>query len=84
MALAAVSGAALILIPLLAVYRAQQGPFAFAVAQGVEVFVGGQTIAQGIQNGGLAHAVDPDEVGDLLDIQQIVGKIVPVDEPQAA
>ena len=81
--LAAVPGPVPLPVPLLAVHRAQQGPLALPVSQRIEVLIGGQAVAQGVQDGGLPHPVYPDEIGDLLDVQQVVGKIVPVDQPQA-
>ena len=83
MSFAAVSGAVTVLIPLFAVYRTQQRPLAFAVAERVEVFAGGQTITQGVQDRGLTDAIHTDQIRDLPDIQNIIGKIMPVDQPQA-
>ena len=83
MPLTAVSGTVSVLIPLFAVYRAQQRPLALAVAQGVEAFACGEAIPQGVQDRGLAYAIDTDEIRDLLDIQKVVGKIMPVDQPQS-
>ncbi|CAN3970810.1 Transcriptional regulator kdgR, partial [Dysosmobacter welbionis] len=74
MPLAAVPGTVSVLIPLFAVYRAQQCSLALAVAQGVEAFARGEAIPQGVQDRGLAHTVDADQIGDLLDIQKVVDK----------
>ena len=65
MPLAAVPGTVSVLIPLFAVYRAQQCSLALAVAQGVEAFARGEAIPQGVQDRGLAHTVDADQIGDL-------------------
>ena len=83
MSLAAITRLISILITLLAMYRAQQRSFALSVAQNIKSFVGSQTIAKRIQNSGLTHAIDPDQICDLLDVQKIVCKIVPIDQPQA-
>lgn len=68
---------------LLGVDRALQGAAALFIAQGIEVAVGGQAVADGIQNGGLAHRVDTDHIGQTGTIEGDIFKVVPVDELQA-
>ena len=46
-----------VLAALLGVDRALQGASALFIAQRIEIAVGGQAVADGIQNGGLAHRV---------------------------
>ena len=72
-----------ILAALLGVDRPLQGAAALFVAQRVEIAVGGQAVADGVQNGGLAHRVDADHIGQTGAIEGDIFKIVPVDEFQA-
>ena len=79
-----VAGAAVgILAALLGVDRALQGASALFVAQGIEIAVGGQAVADGVQNGGLAHGVDADHIGEPGAVEGDVFKVVPVDEFQS-
>ena len=78
------AGAAVSVFPaLLSVDRALQGAAAFFIAQGIEVAVGGQAVADGIQNGGLTHGVHADHIGQAGAVKGDVFKVVPVDEFQA-
>ena len=72
-----------VLAALLGVDRALQGAAALFIAQGIEIAVGGQAVADGIQNGGLAHRVDTDHIGQTGTIEGDIFKVVPVDELQA-
>ena len=78
------AGAAVgILAALLGVDGALQGAAALFIAQGIEIAVGGQAVADGVQNGGLAHGVDADHIGQAGTVEGDVLKVVPVDEFQA-
>ena len=72
-----------VLAALLGVDRALQGAAALFVAEGVEVAVGGQAVADGVEDGGLAHGVDADHIGQPGAVEGHVLKVVPVDELQA-
>lgn len=72
-----------VLAALLGVDRALQGAAALFIAQGIEIAVGGQAVADGIQNGGLAHRVDTDHIGQTGTIEGDIFKVVPVDKFQA-
>ena len=72
-----------VLAALLGVDRALQGAAALFVAESVEVAVGGQAVADGVEDGGLAHGVDADHVGQPGAVEGDVLKVVPVDELQA-
>ena len=72
-----------VLAALLGVDRALQGAATLFVAEGVEVAVGGQAVADGVEDGGLAHGVDADHVGQPGTVEGDVLKVVPVDELQA-
>ena len=60
-----------------------QGAAALLVAQRVEIAVGGQAVADGVQNGGLAHGVDADHISQAGTVKGDIFKVVPVDEFQA-
>ena len=78
------AGTAVSVFPaLFSVDRALQGAAALLIAQGIEIAVGGQAVADGIQNGGLAHRVDTDHIGQTGTIKGDIFKVVPVDELQA-
>ena len=78
------AGAAVSVFPaLLGVDRALQGAAALLIAQGIEVAVGGQAVADGVQNRGLAHGVDADHIGQAGTVEGDIFKVVPVDELQA-
>mgnify|MGYP003160982407 CR=1 FL=1 len=78
------AGAAVSVFPaLLRVDRALQGAAAFFIAQGIEVAVGGQAVADGVEDGGLAHGIDADHVGQAGAVEGHVLEVVPVDELQA-
>ena len=49
----------------------------------IEVAVGGQAVADGVQNGGLAHGVYADHIGQTGAVEGGIFKVVPVDELQA-
>ena len=68
---------------LLGVDRALQGAAAFLIAQRIEVAVGGQAVADGIQNGGLAHGVHADHIGQAGAVEGGIFKVMPVNEFQA-
>ena len=72
-----------VLAALLCVHRTLQGASALFIAQRIEIAVGGQAVADGIQNGGLAHRVDTDHIGQTGTIEGDIFKVVPVDELQA-
>ena len=72
-----------ILTALLGVDGALQGAAALFIAQGIEIAVGGQAVADGVQDGGLAHGVDADHIGQAGTVEGDVLKVVPVDELQA-
>ena len=72
-----------VLAALLGVDRALQGAAALFVAESVEAAVGGQAVADGVEDGGLAHGVDADHVGQPGAVEGDVLKVVPVDELQA-
>lgn len=55
-------------------------PCAFAVSGGVKVFVSGETIADGVHNGGLTHRIDTNQIGHHAEGDAVVLKIVPVDQ----
>ena len=71
-----------VLAALLGVDRALQGASALFIAQCIEIAVGGQAVADGVQNGGLAHSVDTDHIGQAGAVKGDVFKVVPVDEFQ--
>ena len=78
------AGAAVsVLTALLGVDRALQRAAALLVAEGVEVAVGGQAVTDGVEDGGLAHGVDADHIGQAGTVEGDVFKVVPVDELQA-
>ena len=68
---------------LLGVDRALQGAAALFIAQRIEVAVGGKAVADGIQNGGLAHGVHADHIGQAGAVEGGIFKVVPVDQFQA-
>ena len=72
-----------VLTALLGVDRALQGAAALFIAQGIEIAVGGQAVADSIQNGGLAHRVDTDHISQTGTIKGDIFKVVPVDKLQA-
>ena len=72
-----------ILTALLGVDGALQGAAALFIAQGIEIAVGGQAVADGIQNGGLTHRVDTDHISQTGTIEGDIFKVVPVDKLQA-
>ena len=62
--------------------RTLQGASAFFITQRIEVAVGGQAVANGVQNGGLAHGVHADHIGQAGAVEGDIFKIVPVDKLQ--
>ena len=68
---------------LLGVDRALQGAAAFLIAQRIEVAVGGKAVADGVQNGGLAHGVHADHIGQAGAVEGGIFKVMPVDQFQA-
>ena len=60
-----------------------EGASALFIAQRIEAAVGGQAVADGVEDGGLAHGVDADHVGQPGAVEGHVLKVVPVDELQA-
>ena len=72
-----------VLAALLGVDGTLQGAAALFIAQGIEIAVGGQAVADGVQNGGLAHGVDADHIGQAGTVEGDVLKVVPVDEFQS-
>ena len=71
-----------VLTALLCVHRTLQGAAALFIAQRIEIAVGGQAVADGIQNGGLAHGVHADHIGEPCAVEGDIFKVVPVDKLQ--
>ncbi len=71
-----------VLAALLCVHRTLQGAAALFIAQRIEIAVGGQAVADGIQNGGLAHGVHADHIGEPCAVEGDIFKVVPVDKLQ--
>ena len=55
-------------------------PRTLAVSGGVKVLVGGETIADGVHNGSLAHCIHTNQVGHHTEWDAVIVKIVPVDQ----
>ena len=72
-----------VLAALFGVDRTLQGASALLVAEGVEVPVGRQAVADGVEDGGLADRVDADHIGQTVAVEGNVFKVMPVDEFQA-
>ena len=71
-----------VLAALLCVHRTLQGAATLFIAQRIEIAVGGQAVADGIQNGGLAHGVHTDHIGEPCAVEGDIFKVVPVDKLQ--
>ena len=71
-----------VLAALLCVHRTLQGAAALFIAQRIEIAVGSQAVADGIQNGGLAHGVHADHIGEPCAVEGDIFKVVPVDKLQ--
>ena len=71
-----------VLAALLCVHRTLQGAAALFIAQRIEIAVGGQAVADGIQNGGLAHGVHADHISEPCAVEGDIFKVVPVDKLQ--
>jgi len=72
-----------VLAALFGVDRALEGASALFIAQRIEAAVGGQAVADGVEDGGLAHGIDADHIGQAGAVEGHVLEVVPVDELQA-
>ena len=69
-----------ILASLLSVDGTLQGALALAIAGSVEIFVGCQTVADGVHNGSFPDGIDTNQIRDHPKGNALILEIVPIDE----